>query len=74
MIAFIRECHRRMRLLTPTGQIPASGDDCPDHTLPCCGGKGCHHEAGCDKDPMYIAGQQYAMNREKHIFETVFGK
>lgn len=62
MIVAVRSCARCLRILAPT-----SGDDCPDHTLPCCGGKGAQHATGCEQDPMFIAGREWAMRREAAV-------
>lgn len=66
MIVTYRECRRCLRILAKT-----SGDDCPDHTLPCCGGKGCQHAVGCELDPAYIAGRKIAMRLEKAFLDEV---
>ncbi len=51
--------------------LPESGDDCPKHTLPCCGGSGTMHAAGCPQDSMFKAGQRAGLEYNRRILEAV---
>ena len=61
-----RECSRCLRILADN-----SGDDCPNHTLSCCGGKGAEHVVGCQKDPMFVAGMKTAERQEQAFLEAI---
>ena len=65
VIVSYRECRRCYRVLAET-----SGDDCPNHALPCCGGKGCEHAPGCTAAPAFQAGQRRAMERERAVLDA----
>ncbi len=69
MTCTIVSCHKCGRILDES-----SGDDCPDHTLPCCGGKGTLHVTGCTSDPMYQAGMRWATERERVFLDAILNE
>ena len=68
LVATLRECPRCLRILEPT-----SGDDCPAHTLPCCGGHGIH-ALGCERAPAYMAGMSRAQRQERDAIDVLLGR
>ncbi len=51
---------------------PLVGRSCEDgHAMSCCGGKWGSHEQGCEQDPMFIAGREWAVKREEAFLAAI---